>query len=272
MKITNNFEGCSHTFVICAYQESKYLEMCICSLLGQSVQSSLCIATSTPNEYIRNMAAKYQLPLFINSGEKGIAADWNFAWSCAGTPLVTLAHQDDIYCRDYTESILDALNKCAHPLIAFTDYCELRDGRTVKSNRLLRIKRILLFPLRIEYLWRSKFVRRRILSLGSAICCPSVTMVKPNLPFPVFKNNMKSNVDWQAWAELSGLEGEFAYIPRIGMKHRIHEGSATSDLLKKNERRQEDIMVYRMFWPEWAARLLERFYQISEKSNQINKG
>lgn len=285
MKTINNFDGASHTFVICAYQRSVYLEACIQSLLRQSVRSSVCIATSTPNEHIRNMAAKYQLPLFINGTEeekavsgntdqkktgKGIAADWNFACSCAATPLVTLAHQDDIYCRDYTKSILAALNRCRHPLIAFTDYCELRDGKTVRSNRLLNVKRLLLLPLRIEHFWGSRFVRRRILSLGSAICCPSVTLVRPNLPFPVFKDNMRSNIDWQAWAEFSGLKGEFAYVPGIGMKHRIHGDSTTSDLLEKNERRQEDMMVYRLFWPEWAARILERFYQTAEQSNRTD--
>ncbi len=339
MKTINHYDGISHTFVICAYQRSVYLEACIQSILRQSVRSSVCIATSTPNEHIRNMAVKYRLPLFINGAEegktvsentdqedsadqnargnqgqsadqeapgdqrhpadqkapgdqrqpadqkapgnqkqpadqkrpgKGIAADWNFACSCAATPLVTLAHQDDIYCRDYTKSILAALNRCRHPLIAFTDYCELRDGKTVRSNRLLNVKRLLLLPLRIEHFWGSRFVRRRILSLGSAICCPSVTLVRPNLPFPVFKNNMRSNIDWQAWAELSGLKGEFAYVPGIGMKHRIHGDSTTSDLLEKNERKQEDMMVYRMFWPEWAARILERFYQTAEHSNRTD--
>ena len=47
-----------HTFVICAYKESKYLEDCIRSLKAQEVKSYIKIATSTPNEYIYSIANK----------------------------------------------------------------------------------------------------------------------------------------------------------------------------------------------------------------------
>ena len=48
-----------HTFVICAYKESPYLESCIKSLKAQIVKSDIKIATSTPNDYIYNVAKKY---------------------------------------------------------------------------------------------------------------------------------------------------------------------------------------------------------------------
>ncbi len=261
----------SHTFVVCAYRESPYLEACIQSLLRQSVRSRIRIATSTPNEHIAGLAKKYRLPLCVREpGEqKGIAEDWNFALSCADTPFVTLAHQDDVYRKQYTEKILEAAEQCRHPLILFTDYYELREEATVKSNRLLKVKRLLLSPLRIHGFWTSRFVRRRILSMGSAICCPSVTLARENIPLPVFENNMKSNIDWQAWERLSRLDGEFAYVDRPLMKHRIHVASTTSGLLKENGRKQEDLLMYRRFWPGWIAAVIEHFYQTSEQSNEL---
>lgn len=265
----SNYNENAHTFVICAYKESPYLEECVKSVLNQSVKSHVRIATSTPNPHIMEIAQKYHLKVEVNKGEKGIAGDWNFAVSCADTPLVTIAHQDDIYRKIYAEFILRAINLCDHPLIAFTDYYELRDGETVKKNKLLKVKRILLTPLKYRKFWNSKFVRRRILSLGSAICCPSVTLVKENLALPVFKNNMKSNIDWQAWEEISKQKGAFAYVSKPCMKHRIHEESTTSELLKKNERKEEDLMVYRKFWPECIAQVIEHFYQSGEKSNDV---
>lgn len=265
----NCYNGDSHTFVVCAYQESPYLEECVKSVLSQTVKSHVSIATSTPNDYILAIAKKYGLLVHINEGEKGIAGDWNFAISCADTPLVTIAHQDDIYRKSYTQFVLEAVNICRHPLIVFTDYYELRNGVTVKKNRLLGVKRFLLRPLKVKCFWNSIFIRRRILSLGSAICCPSVTLVKENLSVPVFKNNMKSNIDWQAWEEISREKGEFAYVVKPCMKHRIHEESTTSQLLKSNERKEEDMVVYRRFWPEWIARIIEFFYQNSEKSNGL---
>ena len=53
------------------------------------------------------------------------------------------------------------------PLIFFTDYAEIRDGKIVESNKLLRIKRIMLFILRPKSMWGSRFARRRVLSIGS---------------------------------------------------------------------------------------------------------
>ena len=48
-----------HTFVICAYKESPYLEECVESLKNQEQQSNILMVTSTPNEYIEKISRKY---------------------------------------------------------------------------------------------------------------------------------------------------------------------------------------------------------------------
>lgn len=257
-----------HTFVVCAYKESPYLEECVRSLLEQSAKGPVLIATSTPCEHIFCTAQKYELKVCVNESAGGIAADWNFALQSAKTPLVTLAHQDDVYEKEYRAGILEAVNRCRRPLIAFSDYRELREGKTVEKNRLLSIKRLMLLPLRLRLFWGSRFVRRCILSFGNAICCPAVTFVRDALPKPLFRGSMRSNIDWQAWEEISRQKGEFAYVPRKLMQHRIHLGSTTTALLEEHGRRREDLEVLKRFWPAPAARLLEHFYQSSEKSNQ----
>ena len=264
-----HYRGKDHTFVICAYKESPYLEECIWSLKGQSVSSHILMATSTPNEFLEDLSKKYKIKLFVNQGEKGIAGDWNFAYSLAQTPLVTLAHQDDLYLKDYVKMMLKSLNGAKKPLIAFSDYYERRNGETVKNNKLLRVKRFLLFPLRFRLFWSSRWIRRRILSLGSPICCPAVTIVKTELPESLFENNMKSNIDWQAWEKISKQKGSLVYIPVGLMEHRIHSDSTTSEVVGEKRRREEDLIMYRKFWPEWIARILEHFYQSSEESNKI---
>ena len=60
-----NYTGKNHTFAICAYKESPFLEECIQSLLGQTIPSTIIIVTSTDNAYIQNMAEKSHLELFI---------------------------------------------------------------------------------------------------------------------------------------------------------------------------------------------------------------
>ena len=259
-----------HTFVVCAYGESPYLEECVRSVLKQSMKTRVIISTSTPNRHIEDVANKYNLLVFVNDGEKGIAGDWNFAVMCAKTDLVTLAHQDDVYSKYYSKYMLDYINDAKEPLIGFTDYYELRDGYTTKKNLLLNIKRCMLMPLTIKKMWMNQWIRRRILSFGSAICCPSVTLVKSNLKLPVFKNNMKSNIDWQAWEEISRKEGSFVYVDRPLVKHRIHERSTTSELLEVDGRKQEDIFMFLKFWPDWIATVIQKIYSINEKSNKLH--
>ena len=258
-----------HSFVICAYKESPFLEKCILSLMAQTVKSEILMATSTPNAFISEMAQKYNIPLFINPGDKGIVQDWNFAYNQCKTPYITIAHQDDVYFRDYTKTALHMLDGSRKPLIFFTDYCEVRDGKFIKKNALLQIKRLLLFPLRGKLFRASKFVRRRSLSLGNGICCPSVTFAVNNLPNPVFRVHFRSDEDWEAWERISRMQGEFLYCPKILMGHRIHGESETSVILGEKARYKEDYEMFCKFWPKWIARILVKFYSNSEKSNQM---
>ena len=258
-----------HTFAICAYKESKYLEECIQSVKKQIVLGKIIMVTSTPNDYISQIASKYEIPLYIRDGKSDIADDWNFAYAHADTRLVTITHQDDVYCENYLEDVLLNVNRTKVPLIIFGNYGEIRDDKIVTDNRLLNIKKVMLFPLRWKVLWTSRFVRRRILSLGSAICCPSVTFVKDNLPKVVFKSGYESDLDWQAWEMISRLKGSFVYCNTVLMLHRIHQESATTQIIANSNRTKEDYDMYCKFWPKWMAGLLIRLYAKSQESNTI---
>lgn len=262
------FLSSDHTFALCAYGESPYLEECLSSLTAQTTKTSVLIATSTPNDHIRTVALDFEVPLFVNPDGPGIASDWNFAISCAATPLVTVAHQDDTYATNYAEHALKGMNRAERPLILFTNYGEIRDGEEVNDNELLSIKRRLLRPIvRAGGISDSIRTKRRILSLGSSICCPSVTLNLPALPFPPFLAEMKSNLDWDAWERFSRLDGSFVYDSEILMHHRIHEGSETSALIRDNTRTHEDLEMLKRFWPSPVAHLINLIYSQGQKSN-----
>lgn len=265
MKYTNE----DHTFVICAYKNSEYLEECILSLKKQTISSSIIMVTSTPNDFIDILAEKYSIPVYINEGKTGITYDWNFGYNKAQTDLITIAHQDDIYAENYTESLLKMVNQAVRPLIFFSDYAEIRHNRIITDNRLLKVKRFMLKPLEISFCFKSKFIRRRILSLGSPICCPSVTYVRPHLPNPVFQEGFRSNEDWQAWEIISKCQGEFLYCKNRLTYHRIHADSETTNIIGDNARTHEDYVMYRKFWPDFIAKFLVKLYSTSEKSNQL---
>ena len=263
------FDANSHTFVICAYKESEYLEECIQSLLNQKVKTNVILATSTPNEHIESLCKKYNIEMFVNTGETGITQDWNFAVSMCKTPIVTIAHQDDVYFEDYTKVLLERANEAKRPIIFFTDYCEIREGKKVYENEILKVKRFLLKPLKVKAFQKSKWWRRRVLSMGSPICCPAVSYFMDNLQTPIFKNHFRTDEDWEAWEYLSKFKGEFLFEKTVQMGHRIHAESETSAAINETGRYDEDLEMYRKFWPDFIAKRLCKAYQKSEKSNSL---
>lgn len=260
-----------HTFMICAYGNSPDLENCILSVLNQNILGTVLMSTSTPNEYITGLAKKYDLPLVVNSGKGDQVDNLNFAFLQAQTKLVTLCHQDVYYCPEYLEKILTCANKGNQPIIIFTDYFEIRSGKRVDTGKLLKIKQILNFPLRFSALWGSKWVRRRILSLGDPICNPSVTFNKSVLINPPFVDGYQAAPDWDAWERLSLLSGEYIYCPDKLVGNGINENSGTTETIANGIRRKEDYEMFCRFWPPVIAKVLLKIYSTAESSNTIVK-
>lgn len=260
-----------HTFAICAYKESPFLEACVKSLKEQKIQSEILIATATPNKYIEDIANKYGIKLYVRDGKPGIQEDWNYAYSMAKTKYVTISHQDDIYDSMYSSFIRDYINRNKKQLLFFTDYREIKNEEVIPLTLNLKIKKIMLFPLRAKSLWGSKFVRNRILSLGSPICCPAVTFNKGEGFDEPFTSNMKCSLDWDTWYKFAKETGEFVYINKELVYHRIHEESETTNSIENNVRQSEDYEMFRKFWPKLIADILSKFYNKSLDTNKIEK-
>lgn len=265
------YTASDHTFVVCAYKENPFLEETIRSLLSQNALGSVLISTSTPNDHIASLAAKYDLPVTVNTQPGLIADDWNHGYDQAETPLVTIAHQDDLYDSDYLECVLAALNEFESDdvEIAFTDYYEIRNGHHVYKNKLLDIKRFMNAPLRLRALNGSRFVKRRTLSFGDPICCPSVTFVKAVCGASVFNSVYRNSCDYSTFVDLAGRKGRFVYVPKPLMGHRIYAESTTTFNFAENIRQREDAEILNTLWPRPIARLIYRFYALSERSNDM---
>lgn len=264
MKKENN-----HTFVICAYKEQPFLEECVKSLLNQSCKSEVMISTSTPNDFIKKIAKKYNVKLLINTKTKGHINDFCFAYDQAKTKYVTLCHQDDIYLENFGEEIIRKMEKSPKPIIAFTNYYEKREDKVKKNSSLLIVKRLINFPLLLFK--KSKKVRLFTLSLGNAICAPSVTYNKEVLETPLINSDFKSNIDWITYIDFAKRNGEFIYIRKPLMLHRIHEESTTSNVINNNIKAEEDYEMFKKFWPKPVAKFLLKIYGKSEKSNNLKK-
>lgn len=256
-----------HTFVVLAYKESEYLEDCIKSVLNQKYKSDVVIATSTPNKFIKDLAKKYNLKVVENKKREGIGRDFDFAIETAKSKLVTIAHQDDVYDYYYSSEVVKEYQKNKNASIIFTDYYEIKNEEKVFTNRNLKIKRVLLIPLRKKA--KSRFKKRCALRFGNAICCPAVTYNRDLVKIPLFNCNFKCNVDWYAWEKLSNKNGDFVYIKGKLMGHRVHEASTTTEIIKDNIRTKEDLEMFKKFWPTPIAMLINYFYKSAEKNNSI---
>ena len=260
-----------HTFVVLAYKESIDLERCIKSVLNQKYKSKVLIATSTPNKYIENLSKKYKLNLVVNKNAKGrIGDDFDFAIKCSNTELITIAHQDDFYNYDYSYEIINKYKESPDSIILFTDYYELRNNKKIYNNTNLKIKRFLLMPLKYSFNSNKKWAKRFVIKFGNAISCPTVTFNKKKMIFPVFDCDLKCNVDWNAWEKLSKNKGSFSFINKPLVGHKISDDTTTTKIINDGIRTKEDLEIYKRFWPEWIARILNKFYKNSEKSNEVN--
>lgn len=258
----------THTFVIAAYKESEFLEELIKSLLAQTVKSKVVIATSTSNDHIGALAEKYDIPVFVNRNEnaKTISGDFSFALQCADTDFVTIAHQDDIYEPDYTQEILKKADG-RKSVILFTGYYEIRGGERVYKNKLLNTKKFMNFGFKLFP--KSKFVRKKILSFGCPICCPSVTYPKSTYESFKFSDKVTQCVDWEAWLRLMRRDGEFLYIDKPLMGHRVHENSTTTMNIADNSRYNEELAIYKQLWPDRFAEWLIKRYNKASESNEL---
>ncbi|MCL2493951.1 MAG: glycosyltransferase [Clostridiales bacterium] len=258
----------SHGFVICAYKDSPYLCELIESLLAQTARSRILMATSTPTDTMRGIAAEYGVPLLINEISAGIASDWNFAYAQAETDFVTLAHQDDIYEPAFTECAMDAFSREKNPILTYANYFEIRPQGRVYDNRLLHIKRLMNAP--IVWFPRSRFVRNRVFSMGCPVSCPSVTFNRKRFPDFRFTDTYRNDMDWEAWYRLAKEPGAFLHMKEPLVGHRIHEGSETTNSIGSGVRSAEDFDMYRKFWPAPIARFLLHFYERGLESNDLN--
>ena len=258
-----------HTFIILAHKESLYLEECIQSLLGQTISSEILLSTSTPSDFLENISAKYNIPLIINGEQRGIAADWSFAYNRSGTKYVTLAHQDDMYCPQYTEIVLASAAMNSRNLIIFTDYCEMINGNLRPFNILPIVKRlIILFFFSCKSSISSSRWIKLMLSFGNPVCCPSIMYNSHNIgPFE-FNRCFTMNLDWEAALRLAQMKGDFIYVDKKLTIRRIHKESESANALDTNARAYEDRILFSILWPKLVSKLLLKTYSRCYKYNR----
>lgn len=255
--------GVRHAFVVPAYGHSPYLSECLASLQAQRQASPIIVCTSTPSDAVAEQAVRFNARYVVHGPNRGIGHDWNQALQCTDADWVTLAHQDDVYLPDFALETVAAIKRHPHARLLLTGYGEQIGDATRIGTLMLCIKRLL---LELGFLGREAIDRtaakQRLLRFGCPIPCPAVTLRRPSQP-GFFREDLRLNLDWEGWLRLARADGQFVYLRRVLMLHRIHASSETSDGVRGGARAQEDRMMFEALWPKPIAGLLARVYAAS---------
>ncbi len=252
-----------HAFVVMAHGDSPFLDGCLRSLRAQTAASAIVVTTSTPSVFIDRAAAAHDAPVLVNPRSEGIAADWNFAMSATQARRVTLAHQDDIYFPDFAARGLGLLDDHQDAVACFTGYDEVDDDGQVTASKLSFVKHLLeLLTLGGHTVARGARLRA-YLSLGNPLPCSSVTFDRDRIGDFRFADNLRSNLDWDAWLRLAEQGQALARAPERLVGRRHNALTATSRLIRDGVRQREDLLMFRRLWPSPLAEAIAFVYRAS---------
>ena len=232
-----NKKNTNHTFAVCAYKDSPYLEQCLKSLVNQTVSTNIILCTSTPSPYIQNLADKYDIPVYVREGKSDIQDDWNFAYDTAQTQYVTIAHQDDVYGKNYTKVLFEKRRRYPDMSIFFCSYHAIKGIREDDKERSSMVKRLLCLPVSLTGIAHWKWIKKSCLCLGNSISCPMITYNK-------------------------NITGDTIFQSKLGF-YRIHDGATSKQFLLNHKKEAEDITMFRHFWPMWMVKVIMVFYKKS---------
>lgn len=254
-----------HTFVISAYEESPYLESCIKSLKAQTVPSEIICTTSTPSPFLTKLMEKYQIPLYVREGKSDIQEDWNFAISKASGEFVTVAHQDDMYNRHYTEELMKQFDKWPDMTVFMTDAVTVKNGKLYHWGSKEMVKKLLRLPLKLHRYSDKEIIKKGVLKLGNPVMCPSCAYRKNYLPDPIFHSELHFALDWDCMIDLAKWPGRFICVEKPLLYYRVHEDATTGACIRDHSREKEERMIYEKFWSKPVVDLLMHFYQKAYK-------
>lgn len=258
----------SHTFAVCAYKDSPYLEACIQSLKRQSVPSEIILCTSTPSPFIEEMAERYGLPFYVREGKSDIQDDWNFAFEKAAGRLVTIAHQDDCYHRDYARYVQQCWERYPDTSVFTTDCAIIKNGQIQKPGTVSFVKHVLRMPLRLRGLADRTWLKRMPFLFGNPVICPSCTYDREKTGEPVFDSPYKFALDWDTMWRLAGKPGRFVCVERPLIGYRIHGEATTKACIENHQRAEDEAAMFEKIWPKPVVKLIMRFYRLAYRAYQ----
>ncbi len=229
-----------HTFVILAHNENDDLEDCIKSIKNQSVKSNIIIATSTPCDFINDVASKYGIGVMVNKRKNNIGSDCNYAISTFNTELITIAHQSDIYNRNYLKEVIKVYKKNKDATIIYSDAYLIKDGKKIVNSYKLRKNHKHNKLLKYKLFQKNYYAKIYCLARNQSFKTSSVTFIKNNIPEKIFPTNLKYYNEWQGFINLAkNNNSKFIFIDKKLVGYQEIDKKK-----RKSEKRKEEKKKY----------------------------
>ena len=174
---------------------------------------------------------------------------------------MTIAHQDDLYRKDYVKMLLEAGEKYPDVTLFTGGYRVLKNGRPVRFEKVEFVKRFLRLPLRLPRFAHLSWVKKSVLIFGNAICCPACTYHKEILGEPFTVSPYRFALDWDTLLSLAGRPGRFVCTEDVVLYYRVHQEAATKACIADHSRFAEEWEIFSKIWPGPLVRVLMYFYR-----------
>ena len=236
------------------------------SLRAQTEPSKIILCTSTPSPFLEKMGERYGIPLYVREGESNIKDDWNFAWEMAEGDFVTLAHQDDLYHKNYTKELRAAVERFPDLTVFTSDYVIIKGKKLIEADRMLWVKRFLRLPLRIPALGHLSWVKDPSPDVWKSHLLPGHHLLQKAaggashpLGLPVcLRLGEYAAAGQKARAAGSVWSGHFYTTG-------FTTGAATKACMRDHRREREEQEMFERFWPRPLVELLMKGYRTAYK-------
>jgi glycosyltransferase involved in cell wall biosynthesis len=204
-----------------AYQQTKYLEKTLDSILNQDFSDYEIILTDdSPDDMVKELIKKYdfsgRMNYIKNPKNLGSPANWNKAIALARSEYIKIMHHDDWFTENSAlKKLIEALDQNPESDLAFSaSLVQNIDSKTSRINQATskQIKRLKTEPA--------------VLFLGNFIGAPSATIYRAKIK-EQFDENLKWLVDVEFYIRLLLKNPEVVYLARplvatiAGAKHNI---------------------------------------------------
>ncbi len=216
------------TIAIPCCNGAAHLEQALASWLAQTRQDfDLLVVDDASDDdtvaIVRRVAGD-RARLVVNTPRRGLGANFAYAASLVRTPFFCLAHQDDVYDRDYLRTMLAALD--AAPDAAFV-HCAATamDG---DGNAIAAAAERFKHRLAQRAVGASRQQLHELLWRGNFVCCPSVLFRSDAYRRAGgFDATLSFALDWDLWFRVLGSGAPFATVLQPLVRYRRHGGNAS---------------------------------------------